>query len=228
MDYELYLRGVMMLQARSRLLAFSPNFLGKGGLETMLRKVVDKIDFETATPLGTHGVYSLGLQKTAQKTSIFFITLTKAPTAPIGFLEVEETWGFPAAIVSVIATKFQGQGLGRLLYETALKHFGTLASSNDLSKGSSALWRQLVTKYHGTLVLPKAWAPGKKDLALKIVGWDTNDKITFPVLETADGNMSLRHILDQTRAAGRAKSKGQEDLYNSHHAARACFYLVRI
>lgn len=95
---------------------------------------------------------------------------------------------------SFILPKYQGLGLGMFLYEVVLKHLGKLFSSTNLSKGSSATWKKLVTKYNGVLVLDKSIVGRPKDIELKVQGWEVVKGITYPVFETAKGKKNLLQI----------------------------------
>jgi GNAT superfamily N-acetyltransferase len=120
----------------------------------------------------------------------FYLCSRKEPF-PIGVIGTESSYFVEA---SFILPKYQGLGLGMFLYEVVLKHLGKLFSSTNLSKGSSATWKKLVTKYNGVLVLDKKIVGRPKDVELKVQGWVVVKGVTYPVFDTAKGRKSLLQI----------------------------------
>lgn len=92
---------------------------------------------------------------------------------------------------SWINPKFKGRGLGMLLYESALKHFRRLSSSDSLSPGSSVLWKSLCIKYGGYLVVKRS----NRKIKVSIVGWTEENGFAIPIVSTDTGNKSLKELL---------------------------------
>jgi hypothetical protein len=122
--------------------------------------------------------------------------------------------GHWSSLKSAVLFAYQGQGLGFALYESAINYFGSLCSSTNLSAGSSVLWRRLVTKYHGVLLVPRS-NNYLKLISVKIVGWEKQVGITYPVLLLSDG--SRKNLLQIRKDTSKRMEKG---------AVASSFYLV--
>lgn len=201
----------MKLEAEHRLLSFKGNSFGKSNLAVELWNTISetadqstkfkKIGEAKGTSIWAYEEYVLA-------------TVPSETWAPVGCLQLQQnTDRYQEVQFSVVDKPFLGRGIGQLMYEAKLKDLGHLASSDDLSKGSSALWRRLVTKYKGQLVIPKYNSPTKKALKVAVVDWVVKGGITYPVVETPKGRKDLKQL------ASDWKTEGDE-------AALAAYYLI--
>ena len=98
-------------------------------------------------------------------------------------------------VVAVVHPEMVGKGVGRFLYEAALKKFGKLESSDYLSKGSSSSWAALCKAHKGVLVV------GKREVAIAGFYKDTKG-YTFPILRRANGRkVKLGDLLSSAKGA---------------------------
>lgn len=136
---------------------------------------------------------------------------------PIGFTQIKKENGYPYVEYSAVRSSDQGKGLGLFMYEGMLFDLGILRSSASLSKGSSALWKTLVMKYNGVLVIPKKDSPTKREYQMPVVGWTVEDGITYPMLRTQDNKkVSLFDIMDE-------HPNGLKEITSAQNA----FYLIK-
>ena len=170
--------------------AFTPNKINKSKLLPLFRSSLAETlqDFLAGKKISY--LESRGDYYVVHSYEFFYLCSTKEPF-PIGFIQMETQYMVHA---SFVLPKYQGKGLGLFLYEVALKKLGQLFSSTDLSKGSSALWRTLVTKYNGVLVLDKHLIDRPKDIELKVQGWQVVKGITYPVFNTVKGERNLSNL----------------------------------
>jgi hypothetical protein len=91
---------------------------------------------------------------------------------------------------------FKRKGIGLKLYELSLKHFGALISSSDLSVGSAMLWKTLVEKYEGHLIVPlvKNYQV-QSSVNVGITGWSEVSSFWWPKVSVSGKSVSLQKLL---------------------------------
>ena len=115
----------------------------------------------------------------------------------VGNLTMGVAPGFVSS--SVVEPEFKGKGIGLALYEAALKHYGVLFSSTDLSVGSAMIWKSLVEKYDGSLIVPLIDNfIVKSKVEVKIVGWRQSGKFWWPLVSKQSKPVSLQALLKST------------------------------
>ena len=100
--------------------------------------------------------------------------------------------------VSTVSVKpeFKGMGVGLALYEHALKHYKSLVSSIDLSVGSAMLWKTLVEKYDGHLIVPMIENYQiHSSVNVGITGWSQVSNFWWPKVSVSGKPVSLQKIL---------------------------------
>ena len=139
-----------------------------------------------------------------------------------GLMVAFATTGLVKGHVNSVAVikRYQGKGLGMLLYEFLLKQFGTLYSSDDLSAGSSRAWAILCEKHNGVLVVPRNLYT--EEVHLKPLGFKVIKGITYPILQTDRGPKDLKAIMDGAEKL----SYDGEVFRQSRLAAWNCYYKV--
>lgn len=191
--------------------AFTPNNINKTDLiktfRYSIREYVDEFLYYDKPKV----MWAKGELSVIYGSGQYWLCSTKQPL-PIGVLSLAENSYRTTVDYSFILPAYQGKGLGFLMYEIALKDNKELYSSDDLSKGSSALWQKLVTKYKGELVLPREDTHMKNFITVKIAGWRKRKGITYPMFNTAKGPKDLSQLFklfdkDSQKAAGEAYYK---------------------
>lgn len=170
--------------------AFTPNKVSKSNVMPGFRDALEETLQDYLAGKKFSYLESRGDYYVVQSYEQFYLCSTKEPF-PIGVLMMNTKYMVHS---SFVMPKHRGKGLGLFLYEVALKKLGQLFSSTDLSKGSSALWRTLVTKYNGVLVLDKHLIDRPKDIELKVQGWQVVKGITYPVFNTVKGKRNLSNL----------------------------------
>jgi hypothetical protein len=184
----------MELQAQKRLNAFSPNDIStrSRGHESSLFNYVSEYGVKSSEYEAIRGKGDITLWFSPK----YGIVVTSPKSwRPIAVLFIDTRGGVNYASSSVVDHQFIGLGIGQQMYELAIKKFGAFASSDNLSKGSSALWRRLVDKYHGFYVIPPNVSPSGRSMQVAIVGWTVDKGITWPIVQTDQGPASISQIL---------------------------------
>lgn len=113
----------------------------------------------------------------------------------VGNLTMGMTHGFVSS--SIVMPEFKGQGLGLALYEAALKVYGHLNSSIDLSVGSSLIWKTLVERHNGCLVVPHIENYVIRSTTdVKVIGWKQGGKFWWPLVSKLGKPVSLQKLLE--------------------------------
>jgi hypothetical protein len=199
-----------------KILNFVPNSIKKNSLSTDFKEIFDEAFHlflkkpESFIHIKNQGPYSFWYFRKGPSIEAVFI-LEKSKPFPLGVLSFKKDPIVGRCIeLSMIAPLFQGKGLGLKLYASSLDYFGVLKSATDLSKASSALWKSLLSKFQGHLMLNLKG----KYRPQSIVDWELVNGYTFPILDFPEGRMSLRVML-----------KSEDSVYRN--AAQTSFYLIR-
>jgi hypothetical protein len=201
-------------------LAFHPNEIGPS--DAHVSKWVDagafEIDVELEDNPANVSFRPVG-KFVVQSAEIEGITtyLARLDSKPIGILQLHRNSdGLWASETLGVLSSQQGQGLGLVFYETALADLGKLASSASLSRGSSKLWKFLVTKHRGVFVIQGEYSSTGRPLEVKIKDWVLEQGMTYPVFTKADGTpIQLDNLLRSTNAREKAAA------YNGYYLIKA-------
>jgi GNAT superfamily N-acetyltransferase len=198
--------------------SWTPNSIKKTGMASDAGQMIEDVLYRyyrgkaQVEKLGRKGPVTFW--KDPEKDPTFFLTHVEAPL-PIGMLFCQNIGkGVLESNMSWVHPEFQGQGLGLQMYEAAIANLGQLASSVDLSVGSSYIWRKLSEKYKVTFIVE---SKGKKEI--KIVGWEVLKNITYPIFLDAEGN--------KVRYSEELKRSKRESHREFWRAIQGGYYLAR-
>lgn len=103
------------------------------------------------------------------------------------FSKIHPSDKFPTVEISVVKDNFQGQGLGKSMYEALMSQFGGIISDTTLSgeegHGSFNIWERLGNKYHAYILF--------NDKLKEVPKFHRED------LEDADDNSSKRFVVSR-------------------------------
>ncbi len=203
----------MKLEAKTRLqiTSFTPNSIGRSGEDRVRRDFKNKqADWATLRAryrtLETFDDFQIEFCKWGSFSSDFVVT---SGGVPVGILRVHPK--DKQVVASLILPQHQGKGLGVRLYKAALKVYGVLRSSNDLSAASSALWAVLCKKLNGSFVI----VTNGKRVSLKPVGYVVGKhKVTYPVFVRDSTHISLEDLLknQESRSSQEAAAGGYYEI----------------
>ena len=114
---------------------------------------------------------------------------------PTSYLCLEkESFGW-CSFTSFTLPRFRGQNHGWTLYQSALDLVKVLYSSDELSKGSTAVWKKLCEAHHGKVFL----LDSKHKIA--IVDWKEIEGYKWPVVLDKNGReVTLLDLVDSENA----------------------------
>lgn len=203
---------LMKLKADNRLeLAWTPNKFRKTDLKTEFRNSLENdIDIwlkkpQLVTKLGKHNDVSLFEVKESDVRS--YHATHPNSLFPVGSLYCVKEKGRWHSEMVLVLPEYQGMGIGPAMYVLAIETLGHLASSADLSVGSSKLWQMLIKKYKGWFVIPASESLTGKETKVEIVGWKTNGE-TYPVFKAQDGSEVTLDSLLRKGVGKRAAASG--------------------
>jgi GNAT superfamily N-acetyltransferase len=195
----------MKTEAQARLeLAWDPTSVDKSG---SFMAVVDAIHDRVEVLIDNPGRAKIVLSKSDSHVWVegqnpkydrtYWVCSPTRSMFPTGFLALQRNeYGELTVTGTYVAPKFQGLGLGRMLYDAAIKDMGKLASDMNLSQFSSSLWASLAKTYRVVYHFPKGLGPNGKAMDVKIVGWEKIGKMTYPVFKMQDGSTkTLKQLL---------------------------------
>lgn len=202
----------MKLEAASRLMAFNHNSVtktsewrGYSAVHTERAEQLTVIGCRDEKPVGKIEQYPIF------KDGREYLVVDFEASRVVAILDVDGNHVRSAAV----NPKYQGHGIGFRLYEFCLKTHGTLMSSSDLSRGSSALWAKLVTKYKGHLRIPQDYGP---DIDVQVYGFKKSPGgFTWPVVKREGKMVPIYEVIDQSLPWGDEEQA----------AIQAFYYVVR-
>jgi GNAT superfamily N-acetyltransferase len=142
--------------------------------------------------LATHGEYTIAFGK---RRGFYDKILAIKDNEVVGNITMGVTEGSVSSVI--VWPEHKGKGLGLAMYETALKHYGVLRSSTDLSVGSAMLWKLLIEKRGGKLIVPLITNYVVTErVPVDIVSWKKSGNFWWPEVMRSGKKTSLRDILN--------------------------------
>lgn len=177
-----------------------------------LKNLMEDVLRGKVSPKSVHTRGDASISEFTESFGQSLVLSTKGSAFPVGLLYLKEE---PRRVfMAWVSSAHSGKKFGEFLYETALDINGILYSSDDLSVGSSILWKQLLDKHGGRYAIPDALSPTGKETEVDIVAWETVGKTYWPVFVMPNGEKrSLRKLI---------RGKG-----SSVDAAKYGYYIIR-
>lgn len=179
----------MRIQAKERLLSYIIRDMP--GL-SLVENYKDSINL-LAKEVSTNSIKQLdpNVWTTVQGRNRYLWYVSNSNPLPTSYLCLEkESFGW-CTFTSFTLPKFRGQNHGWTLYQSALDLVKVLYSSDELSKGSTAVWKKLCEAHRGKVFLPAT----KHKIA--IVGWNEIEGYKWPVVLDKNGQeITLLDLVD--------------------------------